>query len=94
MGTLRSCCSCTNSTLRTRFRNPHDYNIVDASDASYFYNKLSYLVRSKRYPTLRERANVDTIYDIPYSFHYACTKYMLTHRLMGLRESLILKGDE
>lgn len=95
---IRSYCLYNNKTIRVATRNRHHDNILDVSDDSYFYFTLSRLVRNKRYPTLREREyiniNITNLFYNQHNFHYACIKCMLTHRLMGLRESLILKGDE
>ena len=99
---IRSYCSCNNKTIRLACRYRHHDNILDVSDDSYFYNKfynkLSRSARNKRYPTLREREyiniNITNQFYNQHNFHYVCIKCMLTHRLMGLRESLILKGDK
>lgn len=94
---IRSYYSCNNKTLRSLRRNRHRYDILDVADINY-YCTISRCVRNKRYPTLREREyiniNITNQFYNQHSFYHACTKYILTHRLMGLRESLILKGDE
>ena len=96
---IQSYCSCNNKTIPLATRYRHRDNIYDVSNGSYLHSKLFRLARNKRYPTLREREyinnNITNQFYNQHNFHYVCIKCMLTHkRLMGLRESLIIEGDE
>lgn len=62
---IRSYCSCNNKTIRLACRYRDHDNILDVSDDSYFYIKLSRLARNKSFHDSSSGGNI-CIRDIGY----------------------------